>query len=398
MSSIAINKKHVDIIPVGVIIACSILRYFYPGLSSFLLSIVMPTIMVWLVLKDRNVLNNSFIRYYIVLLLWMLVTLFTSVDFNNSLKVYVPILGGGVTSIIMYSLSRNNEKNANWLFVSYVIYFVATMYYLYSTGELFDIDIQRSRLDTDEEGINANDLSYYLFYITIIVSLLSWDGIKRLNTKDYFFYLLLVAITLFISLVTASRQVLVVVLPFIVVSVIFRTVQNISIKRVFIFVIPFVIIAIFVYLYFRNNYYEGSYLEKRMNIDMEDEDRISLMKKAFSIGLAHPLFGVGIGNMAKITQGAFSHCSYTELFATTGIVGSVIFVAMVISGIKLNYSRYKETNNKIFLFLTITFIAWALYNFLFVFYISPWLISFFFLLVGYSECMYKQQSNRYERT
>lgn len=395
MSSVAINKKHFDVIPVGVIIACSILRYFFPGVNSILLSVILPIIMVWLVIRDRNVLNNKFIRYYIVLLIWMLLTLFTSIDINNSLRVFVPILGGGVSSIVMYSLTRNNINNAKWLFLSYVIFFVVTMYYLYTTGTLFDIDIQKSRLDTDEEGINANDLAYYLFYITIIVSLFSWDGIKGLKIKDYFFYFLLVIITLSISLITASRQVLVVVLPFIGISIFFRTVQKLSIKRIVWFIIPFAIIAIFVYLYYMKNYYEGSYLELRMNIDMEDEDRVSLIRRGFFLGLAHPLFGVGLGNMAKITQGPFSHCSYIELFATTGIIGSAIFVAMVINSIRLNYNRYKETNNKMFLYLTIAFIAWAFYNFLFVFYISPWLMSFFFLLVGYSECIYKQQSYGY---
>lgn len=385
-----VKGNRVDIIPVAVIIICSVFRNFSPQLNSMILTVILPILMVWCIIRDNRLLHNQTIQLFLALVFWILITLTTSVDVSYSLKVLKPILGGVVTSIIMYSLSRNNQMNSRWLFISYILMFSATLYYLYTTGDLFAIDIQKTRLETDE-GINANDFAYYLFYITIAISLFFWDGFKGLSYKEIVFYIIILVVTLYISLITASRQVIVVVLPFIAFSIFIRTAKRLSLRSILLFVIPLIIITVMVYSYYMNNYYEGSYLETRMEIGLGDEDRMILLKRGFNLGMAHPIFGVGIGNMANLTRGSFSHNSFVELFATTGIIGSLIFTVMILETIKINYKRYKITKNGVFLYLTWSFGAWAIYNFLFVFYISPWLMSFFFLLVGYSECLYKQE-------
>lgn len=390
MNKRLLSEGKIDFIPISIVFLGSILKLFLPQLNSFVLAVALPVLALWCLLKDYNILKNHFVRLYIALIIWILVTLITSVDINYSIKVLKPILGGLVTSIIMYSLSRNNGRNAYWLFMSYIISFVASLYFLYNSGELLSIDVSKTRLDVDDSGLNANDLAYYLFYITIVVTIIFWDVTDKIKIRVYLLYIILVITTLFVSIITASRQVLAIVLPFVAFSYLFRFVTRISVKKILFYIIPSAIFALFVYYYYMANYYEGSFLELRMGIDMEDESRVSLMKKGLEIGMNNPIFGVGIGNMANLTKGGFSHISYVELFATTGLIGAIIFIMMVVNSIRLNFKRYKKSNNRIFLYLVWAFIAWAIYNFFFVFYISPWLMSFFFLLVGYSEYIYKR--------
>lgn len=376
-------------LPVLIIMALFAVRFFSQLANNIMLNYLMPVLMVWCVVKDKTVLRNNIIFLYICLLIWMFFTVFTGHSIERSLVSIRPTMGGLITSVVMYSLSRKSVGNATWLLLSYIVLYLSSMLFLYLTGAIYNLDVERSRLSVS--ALNANDLAYYLFYVTIVISLVFWNGYDKMNTWNIIIYVILVLFTLYTSIITASRQVLVVVLPFIILSILFRMKGRRRVSVGFIFGISiFFIVSLFVYRVFMNDYVAGSYLEYRMQLDVGDDSRVDLLKRAFILGLQHPIFGVGPGNFEIIAGGGnFSHCSYTELFATSGLLAMILFVAIVYKSMKLHYKRYKKTKNSIFLYLFIATMFWAIYNFFFAFYISPWLMSFLFLMNGYSEITYK---------
>ena len=75
------------------------------------------------------------------------------------------------------------------------------------------------------------------------------------------------------------------------------------------------------------------------------------MLLAIDVGLEHPLTGVGPGNFVLFNPYmAFSHCTYTEQFACSGFPGLILYVMLVLGFAKAQYSRYKLTNDKMYLY------------------------------------------------
>ena len=385
------NLGKLDKIPIFIIVMVGCIRLYSPTVNSMVLNFVLPLIMIWCVISTPRVLKDLFVKQYVILILWMMVTVLTSVNVSNSIDGMKSTIGGFVTSTIMYALASKSLKNSYWLMLSYVLTFAATLYYLYSSGILLDIDTERARLST--EGVNANDLAYYLFYITIVVALFYWNGFDGLKFWLNVPFLLLIITALFVSIITASRQVLLVVVPFLLLTYIFRSVKSFRLSKILPLLV-LLILSLVAIFYFKTNYYDGSYLQLRMEDDVKEDNRLSLMQSAIEVGISNIFFGVGPNNFVLFSGGSFSHCSYTELFATSGLLASLFFLRINIGVIRQQYKRYKITRNRVFLYLFISSIVWSLYNVFYAFYTAVWLIPFYFLLIGYSDCCYKNLTSQ----
>lgn len=89
-------------------------------------------------------------------------------------------------------------------------------------------------------------------------------------------------------------------------------------------------IALIVFVYFR---YIDAFLEKsetlmnRMdNMSLDGAGRWGLIKDSFRVWSEYPLFGVGLDNNRYYTFAKlYSHNSYAEIFACTGIIGVALF-------------------------------------------------------------------------
>lgn len=383
-----VKNDRINWVPVIIILLASFIRFLSPSANSLILGIVFPVLTAWGIYKQPNVLMNKYICLYIFVIIWLIIATFFSINSSESFKVMKSILGGLAMSILFYYLASKSINNGKTIMLSYVLMFVASLYYLYQSGELLAIDVTKERVE--DEMLNANDLAYDLFYISIIVGLFNWDGVSTIKRKTIILYVSLVLVTLFLSIFTASRQVIVVVLPMIIILIFFRLAKRHQNRKLVIYGILLVIIGVVVYYYYMTNYYAGSYLETRMDTQIGEDSRASLIKKGFQVGLENPLFGVGPNCFGYYSGGAFTHCTYAELFATGGLLPMILFVVIIVGFTKLNYRRYKETNNRVFLYLFVSSLGWGGYQFFFVFHMSPWLISFYFLLMGYSDAFYKK--------
>lgn len=64
--------------------------------------------------------------------------------------------------------------------------------------------------------------------------------------------------------------------------------------------------------------------------------RINMMKNAFDVFLKHPIVGVGLNNYRFYSPyGTYSHCTYTEILACCGILGSIPFIYQYMHEISL---------------------------------------------------------------
>jgi O-antigen ligase len=367
-------------------------RLIFPEANTLLLFGLLPVMMAYYIFKSRFRLGNQSLLYYTIMIAWMAVTTLTSVDMGNSIKEMQAVAGGLIGSIPIYYLCANGKRGVNWIMFGYILLLASTIYYLHREGLLLSLDIDTERLEDDM--VNANDLAYFAFYTIAAWCIICYN----LHLKWYLsipFNLLILATVLILSVITASRQILIFVLPFFVYSLYFQYLQKSSWFAKISFLAIFVAVAYLATTIYTENFYEGSFLEKRMEIDIEDDTRSALLEDAFITGIKHPIFGVGPGNMILYSNdGHFSHNSFLELFATSGIFGTILFVMMIWSFLRTQIQRYRTTRNKMFQYLTITILFWAVYNNLYVFYSGIWLIAFFFLLCGYSDMLYRSEMKR----
>ena len=99
--------------------------------------------------------------------------------------------------------------------------------------------------------------------------------------------------------------------------------------------------------------------------------------------------GVGTGCYCIVSRyGGFSHTTYIELFANTGILGSLIFIWAILNFLMTQLRRYKSTNDLLFLLFLIFGLFFAFDNFFYVFYSSVWLLGIFLLVAAHSDQHY----------
>lgn len=390
MGKNSLNRN--DYVALAIVLIASCSKLLLPSINSYMLLLAFPFLMICFLFRQVKMISKSFVILYIVLSLWFLITSITSIDSGRSLSLLKTLLGGFIISYVLYYLSAKSNTNYKWILISYVINFISMLYYIYKNGFIVNLNIQTERF-ADSGGVNANELAYYLFYITIVLSILTWKKDGRLYFKAITYYVLLAVLSLVIGLVTASRQILIIVFPFLLFSIVFRVIKTGTISRKKKkFIVSYLIILITILLFEFSSIINGSFLQERMSQNVKEDVRAELISKAIEVGATHPIFGVGPSNFALFSGGAISHCSYTELFATTGIVGMMLFLLIIYIFLKLQYRRYKISGDVMFLYLFFCGCFWALYNFLYVFYISPWLIAFLFLLFGYSERLFSHNN------
>lgn len=121
------------------------------------------------------------------------------------------------------------------------------------------------------------------------------------------------------------------------------------ILRYTIFILLIVVIAISSN-WFINKYMDRfSYLLTRMS-ELESGNssiwRRQLISDAIKTFLQHPVIGVGLNNCRYYTNiRMYSHCFYTEVLACTGIIGTIIFIAPIISTGKYLMTQMREMRN-----------------------------------------------------
>ena len=295
--------------------------------------------------------------------------------------------------ILLSSIISNLAKKTNivlWLYLIYICLFITAVNY--AQTNILNVIGENERASDDV--LNANLLAYYTFYVSCAIYVLG-DCIKKTSLRKIMrcLFFSLIFISVWIALITASRQVLVIQIPLISILLIIRYGRDKRYNKLF-----YVILIAILFTLFSSNIldtiFDGSLLQERYEVALDDDERAHVLREAINVGNNHPLFGVGPGNFVlQSKHHVFSHCSYTELYANSGIPAVIIFVLMIWYYISRQLKRYRTSKDPMYLFFMFVGIFFAIDNFFYVFYPSMWLMSFFILVASHSETYYMQQKN-----
>lgn len=304
---------------------------------------------------------------------------------NNQMK---NMLGVFVFSVTLANLSKN-KRCIPWLYGVFIILFVQALIYAYNHILIEGFDTSKDRLN--DEKLNANTVAYYTFFVTFALYEL---GNTFLVKKDFVVrvfricFIAMYIITFIVALLTASRQVLIIQIPLLALLTYLRYIKGASAKRKVVFVLIASVICISSINKIEDAY-DNSFLKVRAEQDAKDDVRAMLIKDAIKVGFEHPVIGVGPGNYVRYSFNRhFSHCTYTELFANTGVIGSLIYVTLLLMFIKKQWNRMRRYHDQAYLVFLICGLIYLFDNFFYVFYMDLWLIGFFILLASYSETYY----------
>lgn len=189
---------------------------------------------------------------------------------------------------------------------------------------------------------------------------------------------------------------LIIQIPLLALLTFIRYIEGTSLKRKLLFVL-IAAVACVASIDPITKSYDNSYLKVRSETKAKDDVRALLLQDAIKVGCQHPIMGVGPGNYVRYSFNRhFSHCTYTELFANTGVIGALIYVSLLLMFITSQWKRFWKYRDKTYLVFLVCGLIYLFDNFFYVFYVDLWLIGFFILLASHSETYFNYKKYNYE--
>lgn len=379
--------KPIDIISVVALISISATSVFLPEYNQIFLYFIVPFLSLNYIFNFQELMGARYFKILCCLFIWMLICSIPAYDLDAALAEMKRCLGVVLVGLIIICLSHK-RKLVPWLYVIFIVQLLSILYYA-QTNILLDFDYTSDR--ANDETVNANSFAYYTFYATISLYVLGLLFQNKWSTILRWAFLMMIPITFFIAIITASRQVLIIQIP----TIFFLICSRYKILRLKNLVkILFVSIVLVVAFYNQiSEIYQTSYLYERSQTKIEDDSRFELLKEAVRVGIENPICGVGpgcFGFFNKQKAGGMSHCSYTDLFADCGIIGAAIYVYLLFIFVRLQFIRYRETKDSLIFCFLIFGAIFGIYNFFYVFYRNLWLMSMFVLISEHSNIYYRE--------
>lgn len=353
------------------------------SLNSIALYLVIPFAFIFCFFLTNTLKYNIWLRILVVLYVWIVFSSLGAVYTDSANRELRQILGTFLLSYILSSLCKK-QSNIPWVYGVYLVLYLGA--WKYASENILSVMSDNDRLN--DAKLNANTLAYYTFYVTYALYILG--EIVNSWKKNLFRILFIgtIILSFYVAILTASRQVLIIQIPLIICLLFVRYIKKSYSSLLIVFSI--FLVSIFCYNFIGEKIYEGSLLKQRNEVKIEDDERVILLKEAVDVGLEHPLWGVGPGNFRHYSSlHNFSHCTYTELLANTGILGSGIFIFLLFLFLKTQWDRYKRTRDKQFLIFLLFGIFFVIDNIFYVFYADMWLFAYFILVASHSDCYYK---------
>lgn len=340
--------------------------------------------------------TNNYLKRLLVLILWVAATYFSAVyveEANNQMK---NLLGVFVLSMTIANLS-SDKRCVPWLYGVFIILLIQALVYANSHIMIEGFDTATDRLN--DEKLNANTVAYYTFFVTFAIYELGNSFLIKNRVIANIFRLLFLAmygVSFTVAILTGSRQVLIIQIPLLVLLTFIRYIEGASLKRKLLFVL-IAAVACVASIDPITKSYDNSYLKVRSETKAKDDVRALLLQDAIKVGCQHPIMGVGPGNYVRYSFNRhFSHCTYTELFANTGIIGALIYVSLLLMFITSQWKRFWKYRDKTYLVFLVCGLIYLFDNFFYVFYVDLWLIGFFILLASHSETYFNYKKYNYE--
>lgn len=383
-------------------ILCIILLYFaasvslIDSLNPLALYGAIPLSFLISLSVGNSLKTNNYLKRLLVLILWVAATYFSAVyveEANNQMK---NLLGVFVLSMTIANLS-SDKRCVPWLYGVFIILLIQALVYANSHIMIEGVDTATDRLN--DEKLNANTLAYYTFFVTFAIYELGNSFLIKNRVIANIFRLLFLAmygVSFTVAILTGSRQVLIIQIPLLVLLTFIRYIEGASLKRKLLFVL-IAAVACVASIDPITKSYDNSYLKVRSETKAKDDVRALLLQDAIKVGCQHPIMGVGPGNYVRYSFNRhFSHCTYTELFANTGVIGALIYVSLLLMFLTSQWKRFWKYRDKTYLVFLVCGLIYLFDNFFYVFYVDLWLIGFFILLASHSETYFNYKKYNYE--
>ncbi len=351
------------------------------------LHVILPFVFVVVGIRNAKKLSpNNSLKLYLALVLWLGLCSIFAYDTSVANVLMVKILSGFLCSFMLYHLAYK-EKNVLWIYFIVIASFISLMIYAKNNIGLVIAESVGERLQDDV--INANMFAYSLFYASFAL----YCVFKKFVSKLFFIELLLVfcllGISVWLSLMTASRQVLMLQVPFLLslfaVGKIKLKPANIVMLLLFFGLLVYVGFPVF------EHYTSGSLLAERSEVSFAEDSRSTILMEALKCGLENPIFGVGPGNFVLVNKyHIIAHNNFAELFTNGGFIALLLYVVMVAENLITQWKRFRSTSDSFFLYHLLFQFFFIVDNMLYVQISSLWLMGFYFISVGHSDSYYSR--------
>lgn len=357
------------------------------SLNRIALYVAIPFAFFLSCVHSKSIAPNRYVLILLLLYFWDFISCIWA-SYPTSSKVEMNRILGAILLSYIFAANGSNYKLCKYLYIVYIVLYLAAWYYA-SNNMSIATELSSNDDRMSDEKLNANTMSYYTFYTTTAIFLLSsMFESKRIKRFMNILFVLMIPVSLVVALITASRQVLLIQIPLFVFLLFERYIKQANLKKrvisicfialVVIYAMPKVIDII-----------NDSFLIERAETRINEDIRWYILKNAIDVGMRNFPLGVGAGNFIHYSPtGHFSHCSYTEIFANTGIIGLLIYCCLIGRFLRIQWKYYKKTKDRIFIIFLLFGLVYTFYQFFYVFYNDLWLIGFFVLVATHSDAYY----------
>lgn len=353
--------------------------------NKYGLYVCLPLAFVFSTLKNRGGHFNIYEKILYALYAWDCISFLWADDKAMASTELHALLGGFLLTYVMSILARE-KKNIPYLYFAFVLLYLSAWNYAAHHILVFMTD-SSDRLNDD--NLNANTIAYYTFYFSFLSYILSETTHKK-AIKAFWtlaFWLMLPA-SFGISILTASRQIIIVQVPLYAMLIYIRYIKGVSLKRKIV-AVGIGLICLLAVSGRIINTYNSSYLSQRAEVSAVDDPRADLARNAIQVGIANLPLGLGAGNFQSVSiTRQISHNSYLESLVNMGIPGLALYVALLVVFTWRQWKRYRASNDKMYFAFFAFGCIYILDGLFFVYYNAIWLISFFMLVAAHSETYY----------
>lgn len=366
---------------------------FFDALNMLALYMIIPLVFLYCLTRYKVYYGNRYIVILSLFITWILFSCVTTNYWELTLFELKAFFGTMLLCYIVSSLSLD-KKNIPFLYSLWTVYYIGMLLYIPQMDVFKNFDYSKDRLNDGQ--LNANTIAYHTFYLTFVLYIFG-EIIKNKKKRDWWQYAFFITIPLSLgaALITGSRQVLLIQIPLIFSLISIRYAGKMKYAKLFIMtIIVLAITSIFV-VDKASDIFEHSVLATRYEKKLEKDSRTKLLKDAIGVGSEYPILGVGPGNYYAFSYNKhFSHCSYTELFANSGILATLLYLYLLCTFLKHQILYFFKTRDKLFLAFFLFGVFYTIDNFFYVFYTMLWLFPFFFLVASHSEYYYKDLTQK----
>ncbi|MFX0558412.1 O-antigen ligase family protein [Maribacter sp. CXY002] len=401
------NTKKNYSIGIGLLILVNLLFLMvggpFFGIQSVGTYVLLPTMFLITIVRDRFTWDqgNFLIKVFAVYWLYSLVTVFYYVDLKGMIRDLSGLTGTLFASYCALALNKrqDHENFYHWGYILAIVLLIAIeflngTFYVTAAGfqgaEVMISPETGPRLDRGIFLHNANAYSYYSFFANISLFYL------YLNYRNKFMFFLLVTLPvvfILFTFVTQSRSGLFLLIFSNVVFWIFinRNRNKNPLMKIgrFLVLISVIVFAAIRFITILEN---SEFINRMSTTEGSTVERGNLIKEGIDMFLDAPIFGIGLGQFSHYSSTRqFSHNSFVEILAEQGFIGGFflmfIFGFPTLKSIKnLFYNPGNELARLNFLF----FLAFLLFNNVYVFYKFSFSMTYFFLIVAIQ--------NKYEKS